>query len=87
MGWLVSDNLLVVAIHLVTESCDHYNLLRYLNEDDIVNDLIKQLEDCLNHELPYVSQYYFTTNISEKNRELEQGFQAYLDNLDDGDLF
>lgn len=50
------------AIHVITESSDHYN---FLIQYDTINNAAAQIADSLDEEIEYVSDIFVTTNQSE----------------------
>lgn len=71
--------LIIAAVHLITESSDHYNdCLQGISPEDIV----KQLEDRMGEELSYVGQIWVDTlsddhETSSKITELLQAKSRY----------
>lgn len=64
-----------VAVHLITESADHYTyLLRIINVEDFISELTKVFDqfDC-------VSDHYIETNNNQFNKELSEALQAEID--------
>lgn len=58
----------IVAVHIITESCDHYNFLLLV---DSISDFVNQIKDNMGEELAHISSYYITTNVSESDKILE----------------
>lgn len=73
-----------VAVHLITESSDHYNKLLHVCD---VDDLIDQLEDEHGVEMRCMSRSYISTGDSNRDREFRHGFRVYLDNIMEVDPF
>lgn len=73
-----------VAVHLITESSDHYNTLLHVYD---LNDLIDQLEDKHGSEMRYMSRCYISTGDYNRDQEFRHGFQVYLDNIMEVDPF
>ena len=73
-----------VAVHLITESSDHYNKLLHVCD---LNDLIDQLEDEHGSEMQCVSRCYISTGDFNRDREFRHGFRVYLDNIMEVDPF
>lgn len=48
---------LFAAVHIITESCDHYNYLLQVSDEQ---DLLTQLKDNLGDEFAYISDVYVT---------------------------
>lgn len=73
-----------VAVHLITESSDHYNKLLHVYD---LNDLIDQLEDEHDGEMRCVSRCYISTGDCNRDQEFRHGFRVYLDNIMEVDPF
>lgn len=73
-----------VAVHLITESSDHYNKLLHVCD---LNDLIDQLEDEHGSEMRCMSRCYISTGDCNRDQEFLHGFQVYLDNIMEVDPF
>ena len=56
------------AVHVITESCDHYNYLLQVNDE---RDLVTQLKDNLGDEFAYISNVYVTLPSSFGTHHIE----------------
>lgn len=59
----------IAAVHVITESSDHYN---YLIGFVSTEHFITQIKDKLGDELAHVSQLFVTTNIKEDDQVLKR---------------
>lgn len=65
-----------VAVHLITESSDHYTyLLHVSSEEHFIREMIHQAGD----ELDHVSCHDIETNIPELNKELSNALQSEIE--------
>lgn len=69
---------LAVAIHVVSESSDHYNILIYVDIDDKEN-IKSQLEDNIMEGAAWWSDYFVTTNIPEYDRKIKDIIRELID--------
>lgn len=69
-------NGLFVAVHIVTESCDHYNFLLSIKD---VSNFISQIKDNMGEEMAHISNYYITTNVNEFDKILENALSDEKD--------
>lgn len=67
-----------VAVHLVTESSDHYNMLVEAVDFD---ELLGVISNKLSLELQHISQHYFSTNIPNVDKDFSSKFQEYIESL------
>lgn len=69
-----------VAVHLVTESSDHYTHLIHAVDAE---HFIKELDLCAGDELKYVSDHFVESNDVEFNKELSNAIQTEIDSRRD----
>lgn len=65
-----------VAVHLITESSDHYTyLLHVSSKEHFISEMIRWAGD----ELDYISSHFIETNIPEFNKELSNALQSEIE--------
>lgn len=69
---------LAVAVHVISESSDHYNLLIYVDIDDKEN-IKSQLEDNIIEGAAWWSDYFVSTNIPEYDRKIKDVIRELID--------
>lgn len=69
---------LAVAVHVVSESSDHYNILIYVDIDDKEN-IKSQLEDNIMEGAAWWSDYFVSTNIPEYDRKIKDVIRELID--------
>lgn len=69
---------LAVAVHVISESSDHYNLLIYVDIDDKAN-IKSQLEDNIIEGAAWWSDYFVSTNIPEYDRKIKDVIRELID--------
>ncbi len=65
-----------VAIHLVTESCDHYNMLLHFTDLD---NFVEKLKGQIGDEMAHISNHFISTNIKEIDNFLSDYLGMLID--------
>jgi len=65
-----------VAIHLVTESCDHYNMLLHFTDLD---EFFEKIKGQIGDEMAHISNHFISTNIKEFDEFLTHCLSALID--------
>ena len=65
-----------VAVHLITESSDHYLHLFHVSS---VEHFIEECKKWMDDELKYVYRHDVESNIPEFNKELKNALQAEIE--------
>lgn len=70
------------AIHIISESSDHYNLLLLIENLDDIEAVKKQLEMAVLESPYYWSDYFVTTNDKKKDTKLKTIISSLMDDND-----
>lgn len=69
---------LAVAVHVVSESSDHYNILIYVDINDKEN-IKSQLENNIMEGAAWWSDYFVSTNVPEYDRKIKDVIRELID--------
>lgn len=69
---------LAVAVHVISESADHYNILIYVDIDDKEN-IKSQLENNIMEGAAWWSDYFVSTNVPEYDRKIKDIIRELID--------
>ena len=76
---------LAVAVHIISASSDHYNILIHVDIND-KDDIAEQLKSNIMEEPAYWSDYYVTTNVSEYDRIIKDIIRELIDESDEDEM-
>lgn len=70
--------LIYAAIHIITDSTEHYNLLILINDVDDIEEVKKQLTELIGESPAYWSDYYVTTNNVVNDEKIENIIESLI---------
>lgn len=73
------SNIIYAAIHIITESSDHYNLLVVMNDITNVKSITNELEASVSESPEYWSSYYVTTDSGYFEEDIRNIIQNLID--------